>query len=173
MNEKNLKIAAYVAFGGLALYAAYTIVKKILETIGVVDSKEDKANAKDQEKALDQAKKDALELEKTRKKSTVLTKEQKRLIQLSYQKSKYMDLANQLFTAMDGIGTDNEAITSVFKQIKNVADLNELIIAYGTRTLSSGFLSGTPQNLASALVSEGNVDSVNYTLSKNKVYQKF
>ena len=42
-------------------------------------------------------------------------------------------MANKLFAAADGAGTDEDAIYAVFNQLNNTADLYALISAYGTK----------------------------------------
>lgn len=42
-------------------------------------------------------------------------------------------MANKLFAAADGAGTDEDAIYAVFNQLRNTADLYALISAYGTK----------------------------------------
>lgn len=50
---------------------------------------------------------------------------------LSY--ANLQSMANKLFQAADGAGTDEDAIFAVFNQLHNTADLYALISAYGTR----------------------------------------
>ncbi|MEG2666269.1 MAG: hypothetical protein RSA02_04555 [Bacteroidales bacterium] len=52
---------------------------------------------------------------------------------LSLEKSEYSILANQLFTSMNGVGTDFKSIERVLIKIKNNDDWNDLIKAFGTR----------------------------------------
>lgn len=42
-------------------------------------------------------------------------------------------MANKLYQAADGAGTDEDAIFAVFNQLNNTADLYALISAYGTK----------------------------------------
>lgn len=42
-------------------------------------------------------------------------------------------LANKLYTAMKGIGTDENTIYSVFNQLNNTADVYKLIAVFGTK----------------------------------------
>lgn len=55
----------------------------------------------------------------------------------------YRNAADTLFNAMDGVGTDEDAIYGVFREIDNQDDWNELVRKYGTRTLSKGPLMGS------------------------------
>ncbi len=61
------------------------------------------------------------------------------------------EMANQLFTAMDGYGTDFNAIVTVFSQLKNDADFLAVSTAYGIREVSSGKLNPEP-NFTGTLV---------------------
>jgi len=45
----------------------------------------------------------------------------------------YPIAASQLFTAMDGAGTDKSVIASVLSKIKNDSDAKELILAFGVK----------------------------------------
>jgi hypothetical protein len=47
-------------------------------------------------------------------------------------------LANKLFTAMNGLGTEESAVNGVFYQLKNNADFLAVSKAFGIRTLNSG-----------------------------------
>jgi hypothetical protein len=65
--------------------------------------------------------------------------------------------------AMDGYGTDENAIISVFYSLKNNADFLALIAAFGTREISSG--SWNPEanfngTLTAALVSELDISEI-------------
>ena len=66
-------------------------------------------------------------------------------------------MANQLFSAMDGYGTDFKAIFSVFSQMKNDADFLAVSNAYGIREISSGKLNPEPNftgTMSGALATE-------------------
>jgi hypothetical protein len=52
--------------------------------------------------------------------------------------SQVLALANKLFQAMDGYGTDENSILSAFYSLRNNADFLALIAAFGTREISSG-----------------------------------
>jgi hypothetical protein len=49
-----------------------------------------------------------------------------------------LSLANKIHAAMDGYGTDEEAIIKAFRQLKNSADFASLQAAYGIQEISSG-----------------------------------
>lgn len=42
-------------------------------------------------------------------------------------------LANKLYTAMKGAGTDEDTVFSVFGQLNNTADMLKLVVVFGTR----------------------------------------
>ncbi len=53
-------------------------------------------------------------------------------------------MANKVFSAMDGYGTDEEAIISVFRSLKTDGDFVGLQKAWGRREISSGWGNPTP-----------------------------
>lgn len=54
-------------------------------------------------------------------------------IKPSYPPSKYKTMADSLFTAMKGVGTDETRIFQVISSIHNDADFLQLQLAFGTR----------------------------------------
>jgi hypothetical protein len=52
---------------------------------------------------------------------------------LSYSPNEYQGMANKLEVAMDGWGTDEDAIMEVFERVKNDLDFLELDSAFGNR----------------------------------------
>jgi hypothetical protein len=56
---------------------------------------------------------------------------------LSYEQSQYTLWASQLFTAMDGIGTDEDTILRIVQKIKNQDDWNQLVKSFGVREASA------------------------------------
>lgn len=80
-------------------------------------------------------------------------------------------IANNLFSAMDGYGTDSVAVTKNLLKLQNQADWLAVRKAFGTREISSGKLNPTPNftgTLEGALTDElGVIDSsVAPTLNK-------
>lgn len=59
-------------------------------------------------------------------------------------KSQMSQFANQLFTAMDGYGTDEDSVIRIFGNVKNDADVYGVVTAYGVRELSSGKFNPEP-----------------------------
>lgn len=86
--------------------------------------------------------------------------------------------ANSLFAAMDGVGTDNEAIIAVFAKIQNDADFAGINAAYGVRELSSGKWNPVPNfkgTLTAALTDEVPMvikEGINNIMAKKKITYK-
>jgi len=83
-------------------------------------------------------------------------------------------ISNNLFTAMDGYGTDSVAVAKNLLKLKNQADWLAVRKAFGTKTISSGKLNPTPDftgTLEAALTDEiGTVDST-ITPSLNQYFK--
>lgn len=52
---------------------------------------------------------------------------------LSYSNSEYTQMANKLYSAMKGIGTNENAIYDVFSQLETESDVRKLISTYGSK----------------------------------------
>ncbi len=83
---------------------------------------------------------------KKRKNKAVLNELDKdiNVSKLTYHLSYYGIWANDLFNAMDGVGTDEQAIYDVFKKMKTKDDVLQLITAFGVQdneTLSQWLIS--------------------------------
>lgn len=92
---------------------------------------------------------------------------------------KLSSLANQLFTAMDGYGSDAQSIYRAFANVKNDLDVVNLIKAYGIRNLSSGALNPTP-NITGTLsqhitdeLSASEVKALNDLLARKGIKYRF
>ena len=70
----------------------------------------------------------------------------------------YRSMANKIFNALDGYGTNEDDIISVMKELRNQSDFDGLKKAFGTRTISSGrgniFVSDYKGDLIGALYDE-------------------
>ena len=83
--------------------------------------------------------------------------------------------ANSLHAAMDGYGTDEATIYSVFSKFKNAGDFALVMNAYGVREISSGAWNPEPNfkgTLIGALTSELNVENktkINKILASKKI----
>ena len=71
-------------------------------------------------------------------------------------KAQSLSLANKIFAAVDGVGTDEDAIYDAFRVLKNNADFAALNAAFGKRKASSGipFTADVTGNLTTILGSE-------------------
>lgn len=56
-------------------------------------------------------------------------------IKPSYSDSQYLSWAQNIQVQMDGCGTGSDKLYGIFSNMKNDADINKLIVAYGTRTV--------------------------------------
>jgi hypothetical protein len=54
-------------------------------------------------------------------------------IELSYNPNEYVGFANKLYNAMDGWGTDEDAILEVYEKLRNDLDFLELEAAFGSK----------------------------------------
>ena len=87
---------------------------------------------------------------------------------LSYSISEFTSMANQLFNAMDGAGTNEDIIFSVFNKIQTKDDYNQLIKSFGVRSSTSWTSSFSGDLLAwlSDELSSSDVKKLNNILSK-------
>jgi hypothetical protein len=84
--------------------------------------------------------------------------------QYSYGAQQYLNFAESLFTAMDGVGTNEQSIKRVMEQMKTYDDVLALIQAYGKRKWSKWELwdiNPKPLTLAEALTSELSATEIN------------
>lgn len=72
----------------------------------------------------------------------------------SYTDSQYASFATKLYNAMDGMGTSEDAIMSVFSQMNNDIDIINLEKKFGLRASSYAFGFGTPTDLQDWLSSD-------------------
>jgi hypothetical protein len=82
----------------------------------------------------------------------------------SYGAQQYLNFAESLFTAMDGVGTNEAGIKRVMDQMKTYDDVLALIQAYGRRKWSKWEiwdLNPKPLTLAEALESELSASEIN------------
>lgn len=99
---------------------------------------------------------------------------------LTYEVSQYKIFADEIFAAMDGLGTDNATILNVFKKMDTNSDVLQLIKSFGTRSASySGGIANLGSfsgNLASQLSNElsaGEKDQINAALDAKGITIKF
>lgn len=94
--------------------------------------------------------------------------------------AEYTQMANDLFIAMDGVGTDEETILKTLAKLKTKADWNKLKEAYGTRKITAwgfGFTGTLLPSLKSELSNAGELDfneyDVNVLLHVNNILSRF
>ena len=94
------------------------------------------------QKVLDENKDDKEEQKDWEGEEEKISKDPKRKATLSA--ASLSSKANKIFSAMDGYGTDEEAIISVFRSLKTDGDFIGLQKAFGIRTIDSGYLNPAP-----------------------------
>jgi hypothetical protein len=93
--------------------------------------------------------------------------------------SQAVGFANRIFVAMDGNGTDENAILDVFTNVKNDADVLAIIKAFGTKKLTNSLLWSEvvyQGGLAGAIQDEldaGDINKLNMSLEKKGIKYKF
>lgn len=91
----------------------------------------------------------------------------------SYSDSKYDSLADQLFEAMDGPGTDEEAVLNVLNQLRTDVDFVKLDAAFGLRG-SSWSISNDTYDLSTWLKDDGfDLTELNALLKKKNLTKRF
>jgi hypothetical protein len=174
MNEKNVKLGIYIVIAAIVIYYLKGAFVSLLEGLGLKDTKETKDTEKAPAETVKSTENDLKKEIKQNQNSKLLTKAQKALVLPTFNKAKYNALADTLYEAFNHTGTDKARVENVFSQLKNVADVKSLIVAYGVKQIYVfGLPDGKPSNLLGHLVSEGAVDAANKGLEKNKVYYKF
>lgn len=89
-------------------------------------------------------------------------------------------IADDIFNAMDGYGTNEQDIVDSFKKLRTNDDFNALVQAFGTRTISSGagniFQSDFNGNLRECLydeLSDSWIEQINNVLRNNGISSRF
>ena len=129
---------------GIGLYIVYKIYKKVQETTSGIVTPETAAKQEDRGWARDIDK-----LNQNPATRATITKAQA----ASY--------ASSIHAALDGYGTDEDAVYDIFRHLKNDADFAEVANAYGTREVSSGAWNPEPNfngSMSAALTSEMSTD---------------
>ena len=127
-------VVAVVVVGGIG----YLVYKLIKVGGGVKENKTERQEDNSWNKELDQL---------NSNESTKMT----------LSKAQLLSMANKIHAAMDGYGTDEEAIIKAFRILKNNADFAGLQSAYGVQEISSGRFNPEPNftgNLIAALSTE-------------------
>ena len=80
-------------------------------------------------------------------------------------KAELSSMANKIHAAMDGYGTDEEAIIKAFRTLKNNADFAGLQAAYGVQVISSGRFNPEP-NFKGNLIASLSTELSDYWITK-------
>lgn len=129
---------------GVGLYIVYKIYESVSETLSGVETQQSAAAKEDRGWA-----------------SEVDKLNQNPATKATISKAQAQSYAASLFAAMDGYGTDEDAIISVFNNFKNDADYAMVFNAYGVREISSGAWNPSPNfkgTLSGALTDELDVE---------------
>jgi hypothetical protein len=93
--------------------------------------------------------------------------------------AKFKEIANKIFNAFEGYGTDTTTIKNQFALLKNNDDVMGLVAAYGIREISSGkynplpdFTGNLPQAIADEL-SQSEISDLNSVLVKSGITIRF
>jgi hypothetical protein len=125
---------------GVGLFVVYKIFKSVSNSLSGVETPESSAGKEDRGWA-----------------SEVDKYNQNPATKATISKPQAQSFAASLFAAMDGYGTDEDAIISVFNNLKNDADYAMIFNAYGVREISSGAWNPSPNfkgTLSGALTDE-------------------
>lgn len=147
--EKGLIILASLTAAGIIGWKLYKGAKSLREQKG---SREEQAATQDELAALNKA---------ANTKQTI-------------SKTQASAMANTIFTAMDGYGTDGVAILKQLVQLKNQADWLALSDSFGIREISSGRGNPTPNfkgTLSGALTDELGVNDAAWTAQVNAMFK--
>lgn len=105
-----------------------------------------------------------------RSKDNAYFRDNKKAIQkseLTYNEADYTNFANKLYAAMKGVGTDEDAIFSVFQLMQTESDVRQLINTFGTKkgeTLQEWLLSD---------LSMADISKLNGILAYNGINYRF
>jgi hypothetical protein len=174
MNKEQINNILFVIVAALIIATLYKVFNRLLASFGLVETKAEKVTDKAPSETVKEVKSEIkTDIEKI-KKSKVLTAAQKKLLQANFSQSQYKQFADKLYEAFNHIGTTPYVVEDTFAQLKNVADVKNLIAAYGVKQLYIfGLPDGKPSNLIGHLISENEVRNANKGLEKNKVFYKF
>lgn len=172
---KKTQINTYIYYGvvAVAIYLAYGVVKKLLETTGLKSTEAEIETDKKVEKTVSETDKE-IKAAETKAKAKTLTAAQKLALVPTYSNSYYLQLADKLYESFNHVGTNANIVKETFAAMKKRLDVLKLISAYGVRqTYVFGLKDGAASNLIGHLVSENAVQSANDGLKVNKVYYEF
>ena len=133
--HKVVKIAILVIFLIIAFRIAMPQLKKLL---GMLKKSDEKKHVEELEESID-------------------------LKELTYPVSQYGIWADSLYTAMNGLGTDEQAIYDVFSEMRSNNDVAQLVVSFSVRedeTLSQwliGDLSDSEKKTVRKILSDRNI----------------
>lgn len=81
-------------------------------------------------------------------------------IKPSYPDSQYLSWAEKLQYALNYLNTDEDAVYSVFEKLKNQADLNKLITAFGVRPIEVFIFITQDVTLSEAMTMQMDTDEI-------------
>lgn len=81
-------------------------------------------------------------------------------IKPSYPDSQYLSWSEKLQYALNYFNTDEDAVYSVFEKLKNQADLNKLITAFGVRPIETFVFITEDVTLSEAITSQMDTDEI-------------
>lgn len=143
MSRKvNVNVNATPLIAAAGVLAVVVVIVIVIAIIKAVRRAQDNSYFKDNKKAITKA-------------------------DLSYNEADYTVFANKLYSAMKGLGTDEDAIFSVFQLMNTESDVRQLINAFGTKkgeTLSQWLLGD---------LSTADIAKINGILAYNGINYRF
>lgn len=175
---KKQEINTYIYYGvvAVAIYLAYGVVKKLLETTGLKTTEAEKVTDKKVTETISAIDKEIKASEKSLKKPhpTMTAAQIKLAYNPTYSPSYYLQLADALYESFNHVGTNTTIVKNTMELMKKRLDVLKLISAYGVRqTYVFGLKDGSPSNLIGHLVSEDAVKDANDGLKKFNVFYTF
>lgn len=87
---------------------------------------------------------------------------------LSFSNATYQQMADTLYSAMKGSGTDYNAIERTLKRLKTKSDWNKLVVTFGVKKISHWYyeFEGNLVEWLNDELGEGEQDNINEILSK-------
>jgi hypothetical protein len=173
---EGAKVFAIFAAGGIVLFVIWKIYKGITAGIEGVEAGVNNATS---DLGLTQSK-DAIANSTAALKGGNLAVNTKKL---SFTNDSYNRMASQMYTAMEGVGTDSEAIKSVMGAMKTQDDWNQVIQSFGIKkdenlidwlrdafnSTSASFLNGLVRANTLGLVKPVTASDLNAILMKNNI----
>lgn len=173
MKKEQINTYIYYAVVAIAIYLAYGVIKKLLETTGLKSTEAEIKTDKKVTETVSETDKEIKAAEK-KAKSKTLTAAGKLSLTPTYSNSYYLQLADKLYESFNHVGTNVNIVKETFAAMKKRLDVLKLISAYAVRqTYVFGLKDGAPSNLIGHLVSENVVSAANDGLKVNKVYYEF